>query len=144
MPQPHKGKAITINPTRYDPYKNFKFHVKFAGKIVAAADTVTGIPRKITGLNKTTDITLKRGVIGDSAFSKWINRASTDTVKDARVSRKNLTLELRDEAGQKISSWKLGNCHVSSFKPLPSLNDKAGNVAVSSLVIQPESLILST
>jgi phage tail-like protein len=144
MPQPRKGKTIPVNPTRYDPYKNFKFHIKLDGKIVAAVDTVSGIPRKITGLNKTTDITLKRGVIGNSSFSKWVNRASTDPQNNTQGSRKNLTLELHDADGQKIASWTLGNCHVSSFKPLASSDTKASNVAIASLVIKPESLALNT
>jgi len=140
MPELHKDKPIVVNPTRVDPYKNFKFHVTFGGKIVAAAKTVSGIPRKITGMNKSTDITLKRGVIGDSGFSDWIKQVSAGT---ARLKRKNLILELHDEIGNKTSSWTLGNCRVSSFKPLPSLDKKAGTIAIETLVIQSESLKLN-
>ena len=145
MPQPRKGK--TINPTRYDPYKNFKFRIKLGGKTVAAADAVTGIPRKITGLNKTTDITLKRGVIGDSGFSKWVSQTPTDPphiTLTRKPLQKTLTLELHDEAGQKTAIWTLSHCSVSSFKLLPQPEGKTGNVAIASLIIQSESLTLNT
>jgi phage tail-like protein len=91
-------------------------------------------------MNKSTDITLKRGVIGDSGFSDWIKQVSAGT---ARLQRKNLILELHDEIGNKTSSWTLGNCRVSSFKPLPSLDKKAGTIAIETLVIQSESLKLN-
>src|SRR5208282_6413282 len=79
---------FSANPQRFDPYKNFKFRVKWDGKYVAGVSKVSmlkrttevvehregGDPstgRKSPGRNKFDAITLERGVTHDAAFEQW-------------------------------------------------------------------------
>ena len=74
-----------VNPTRFDPYKNFKFRVKWDGRYVAAVSRVTGLIRttevvehreggdpstshKSPGRNEFDAVTLERGVTHDPEF----------------------------------------------------------------------------
>ena len=78
------------NPSRFDPYKNFKFRVKWDGKYVAGISKVSGLKRttevvehreggdpsinhKSTGVTKYDPIVLERGVTQDTAFEDWAN-----------------------------------------------------------------------
>src|SRR5437762_2740410 len=61
--------------SRFDPYKNFKFKLVWDGRTVGAFNALTPVHvLKITGMNKSTDVTLKRGVIGDPGLFDWLNR----------------------------------------------------------------------
>src|SRR6266545_3014220 len=82
---------FTVNPARPDPYKNFKFRVKWDGKYVAGVSRVSALRRSTEavalreggepstsrispGLTKFESITLKRGVTHDTAFEDWANQ----------------------------------------------------------------------
>src|SRR5215218_1216031 len=82
---------FTKNATRFDPYKNFKFRVKWDGRYVAGVSKVgalkrtTGVvehreggdlnsSRKSPGRTKYEAITLERGVTHDTEFEQWANK----------------------------------------------------------------------
>ena len=82
---------FTVNPKRFDPYKNFKFRVKWDGHYVAGISRISGLrrttevvehreggdpstSRKSPGRNKFDAITLDRGVTHDLEFEKWANQ----------------------------------------------------------------------
>src|SRR5678809_1406436 len=82
---------FSVNPTRFDPYKNFKFRVKWDGKYVAGVSKVTGLKRttevvkhreggdpsssrKSPGRTEYEAVTLDRGVTHDTEFEKWANK----------------------------------------------------------------------
>jgi len=145
MPEPSKDKPITVNPTRSDPYKNFKFHLTFEGRVVAGASSVSGLPLashdtpiKSPGYHKFEDITLERGVIHDSGFENWLSGASKPG-----IAKPNLVLKLHDETGRALSSWTLYNCRVSKMEAKPASDAKANGLTVARLVIHTESLKLN-
>jgi len=82
---------FSINPTRFDPYKSFKFRIKWDGKYVAGVSKVTALKRstkmvehreggdpstsrKSPGRTTYDAITLSRGVTHDLEFEKWANK----------------------------------------------------------------------
>src|SRR5262245_15571347 len=110
------------NAQRFDPYKNFKFRVKWDGRYVAGVSKVGGLDhspdlvehraggdpstsRKLPGRTKYDAITLERGVTHDAPFEQWANRVwNMGSGPGAEASlqnfRKDLILEVYDEAGQ--------------------------------------------
>ena len=86
---------FTVNPERFDPYKNFKFRVKWDGRYVAGVSKVGGLKRttevvkhreggdpsssrKSPGRTEYEAITLERGVTHDVEFEKWANKIQFD------------------------------------------------------------------
>lgn len=113
---------FTVNPHRLDPYKNFKFRVKWDGRVVAGVSRISALRRNTEviehrdGGDNSTDhkspgrtsydaITLERGVTHDSAFEDWANltsKLSAGTETALASFRKNITIELYNEAGQVV------------------------------------------
>src|SRR3982751_1614059 len=113
---------FSVNPQRFDPYKNFKFRVKWDGRYVAGvskggalkkttevvkhregADPSTS--RKSPGRTEFEAITLERGVTGDPEFEKWANKvwffqAQAPGESSLADFRKDVTIEMLNEAGQ--------------------------------------------
>lgn len=141
MPKSKASKPIVVNPNRNDPYKNFKFRVKFGGKIVVAATSASGL-RKIPGMHKNGTITLKRGVIPDSGFAKWVNQtAQPDHAANSagglhKPTRRTFVVEMRDETGGKTGEWKLHSCKVRAVNPSRSKNSNG----IESLTLQAEAM----
>lgn len=155
MPAPE----FKINTYRYDPYKNFKFRVKWDGKVVAGISKVSALkrttevvehrvggdpstPRKSPAGSKFEPITLERGVTHDEDFEKWANLVySTDgdlaiSLKDFR--KDVITIELLNEAGQVAKAYKVYRCWVSEYQALPELDANGQAVAIEHMVLQNE------
>lgn len=66
-------------PRRVDPYKNFRFRVLLGDVVVGGFQEVAAVT-KLRGLNKATDVTFKRGVIGAPSLRDWLNRKRKRTV----------------------------------------------------------------
>jgi phage tail-like protein len=147
---------FAVNPNRHDPYKNFKFRVKWDNKYVAGISKVSplirrtevilhregGDPsssRKSPGRTEFEPITLERGITHDPAFEDWANKVWQF---DAEVSladfRKDITLEIYNEAGQLILAYKIFSCWVSEFQALPDLDANATAVAIQHIKIENE------
>jgi len=151
---------FTVNPHRFDPYKNFKFRVKWEGKYVAGVSRISplvrttevvkhregGDPstsRKSPGRTEYEPVTLERGVTHDLEFEKWANKvwnfgSGLGTEVSLKDFRKDVILELYNEAGQLVLSYKLYRCWVSEFQALPELNANDGAVAIQKLTLQNE------
>jgi phage tail-like protein len=151
---------ITPNSSRLDPYKNFKFLVTWDGRPVAGVSKVGMLKRtteviehrdggspstvlKAPGHTKYEPITLERGVTHDKEFEQWANKVWNYTSRlGAEVSlkdfRKNITLELLNEAGQVAIAYKIYRCWVSEFQALPELDANANAVAIQMLTLQNE------
>jgi phage tail-like protein len=151
---------FTVNPTRFDPYKNFKFRVKWDGKYVAGISKISGliryteviafrdggdpsIQRKSPGLTRYDAIVLERGVTHDLEFAKWANKVSSLGARaGAEVSlgdfRKNIVIELHNEAGQLAIAYKVYRCWVSGYCVLPELDANAGAVAIEWIRLENE------
>ena len=151
---------FTVNTTRFDPYKNFKFRLKWDGQYVAGISKVSGLKRttqvvkhrdggdpsttrKSPGQTDFDAITLERGVTHDTAFEAWAAKVwQLGATLGSEVSladfRKDITLELYNEAGQLVFSYKIFRCWVSEYQALPDLDSNRSAVAIQLIVLQNE------
>lgn len=147
---------------RFDPYKNFKFLVKLEGK----TDPVAGVS-KVTGLKRTTEvvkhreggdpstsrkspgrteydpITLERGVTYDLEFERWANKvwnfgAGLGSEVSLKDFRKNIVIEVLNEAGQAVIKYNIYRCWVSEYQSLPDLDANANAVAIQHIKLENE------
>ncbi len=143
---------FTVNTTRFDPYKNFKFRVKWDGQYVAGVSKCGmlkrttevvehregGDPstsRKSPGRTKYDAITLERGVTHDTAFENWADKvwslgAGLGSEVSLKDFRKDIILDIFNEAGQKAISYRLQRCWVSEYQAVPDLDANANAVAI--------------
>lgn len=151
---------FSVNATRFDPYKNFKFRVKWDGRYVAGISKVGAMKRstepvehreggdpsttrKSPGRTKFEAITLERGVTHDTEFEKWANKVwNFGSGLGAEVSlkdfRKDLIIEVYNEAGQLAIAYKVFRCWVSEYQALPDLDANANAVAIQTLKLENE------
>ena len=152
---------FTVNSQRFDPYKNFKFRVRWDGGYVAGvsqgrraeahdrggrAPRAAAIPstsRKSPGRTKYEPITLERGVTHDTEFEAWANKVwNFGSGLGAEVSlkdfRKDLIIELYNEAGQLVIAYKVYRAWVSEYQALPDLDANANAVAIQTLKLEHE------
>ena len=151
---------FTANPERFDPYKNFKFRVKWDGRYVAGVSKVGALKRttevvehreggdpstvrKSPGQTKYEPITLERGVTHDPEFEKWANKVwNFDSGLGTEVSlkdfRKDILIEMYNEAGQLAIAFKIFRCWVSEYQALPEFDASANAVAIQTLTLQNE------
>ena len=151
---------FTVNPKRFDPYKNFKFRVKWDGKYVAGVSKVSGLRRtteviqhreggdpssgrKSPGRTEFESITLERGVTHDPEFENWANKiwnlgASGGAEVSLKDFRKDIVLELYNEAGQLVLAYKVYRCWVSEYEILPDLDANANAIAIEHIRLENE------
>jgi phage tail-like protein len=151
---------FTVNAQRFDPYKNFKFRVKWDGQYVAGVSKCGGLKRttevvehreggdpstgrKSPGRNKFDAITLERGVTHDAAFSQWAKKVwQVGAGLGAEVSlkdfRKDIIIEVYNEAGQLALAYKVYRCWVSEYQALPDLDANANAVALQHIKLETE------
>jgi len=151
---------FSVNASRFDPYKNFKFRVKWDGRYVAGVSKVSALKRttevvehRSGGENSTARrspgksayeaITLERGVTHDTEFEKWANKVwNFGSEPGGEVSlqdfRKDIILEVMNEAGQKVIAYRVYRCWVSEFQALPELDANANAVAIQSIKLENE------
>ena len=151
---------FTVNPQRFDPYKNFKYRVKWDGKYVAGISKCSSLKRttdvvehreggdpstsrKSPARTKYDAITLERGVTHDTEFEKWANKVwdlggGAGTEVSLADFRKDVIIDLFNEAGQKVISYKVYRCWVSEYQALPDLDANAGAVALQHIKLENE------
>ncbi len=99
--------------------------------------------RKSPGRTKYEAITLERGVTHDPEFEKWANKvwnfgAGLGAEVSLKDFRKDLILEVYNEAGQLALAYKLYRCWVSEFQALPDLDANANAVAIQHIKLENE------
>ena len=151
---------FTVNAQRFDPYKNFKFRVKWDNKYVADISKVSALKRttevvkhrdggdpsssrKSPGRTEFEAITLERGVTHDKEFEQWANKvwnfgAGLGVETSLKDFRKDLIIEVYNEAGQLAIAYKVLRCWVSEFQALPDLDANANAVAIQHLKLENE------
>ena len=151
---------FTVNAQRFDPYKNFKFRVKWDGRYVAGVSKVSALKRttevvehreggdpstsrKSPGRTKYEAITLERGVTHDPEFEAWAAKvwqigAGLGSEVSLADFRKNIILDFFNEAGQIAISYKIYRCWVSEYQALPDLDANANAVAIQHIKIENE------
>jgi phage tail-like protein len=151
---------FVVNPHRFDPYKNFKFRVKWENRYVAGVASVTplrrttevisyrtgsepSVSRKAPGRTSFDPITLKRGVTHDTEFEEWANKvrrigAGLGSEMSLADFRKDIVIELLNEAGQVVKAYLVYRCWPSEYEAFSELDSNAGEVAIETLVLEHE------
>lgn len=151
---------FSVNALRFDPYKNFKFRIKWDNRYVAGVSKIGALKRttevvkhrdggdpsssrKSPGRSEYEAIMLERGVTHDTEFEKWANKVwnfGSGLGKEVSLKdfRKDVILEVYNEAGQLAISYKLYRCWVSEFQALPELDANANAIAIQSLKLENE------
>ena len=151
---------FTVNAERFDPYKNFKFRVRWDGRYVAGVSKVGALSRsteviehreggdpssarKSPGRTSYDSITLERGVTHDVEFERWANKVwNFGQGLGAEVSladfRKDITVDLFNEAGQLVLSYRVFRCWPSEFQATADLDANANAILIQSLTLQNE------
>ncbi|GLZ48186.1 phage tail protein [Actinomycetospora sp. NBRC 106375] len=151
---------FAVNARRFDPYKNFKFKVKWDGRYIAGVSKVSALrrttevvrhrhggdpssSRKSPGRTEYEAVTLERGVTHDPEFERWANKvwnwgAAVGSETSLADFRKDIIVEVLNEAGQVALSYTLYRCWVSEFHALPDLDANANATAIQSLKLENE------
>lgn len=151
---------FTVNTGRFDPYKNFKFRVKWDGRVVAGISKVSALKRttevvthreggdpsssrKSPGRTEFEAITLERGVTHDTEFEQWANKAwnyGSGLGKEVSLKdfRKDIIIEVYNEAGQVALAYKVYRCWVSEFQAMAELDANANAVLIQHIKLENE------
>lgn len=151
---------FTVNTQRFDPYKNFKFRVKWDGRYVAGISKVSSLKRttkvveyreggdpsssrKSPGRTEYEAITLERGVTHDVDFEQWANKVwnyGSGLGAEASLAdfRKDIIIEVYNEAGQVALAYKVYRCWVSEFSATGDLDANGEGVLIQSIQLQNE------
>ena len=151
---------FSVNPQRFDPYKNFKFRVKWDGRYVAGISKVSALKRttevvkhriggdpsssrKSPGRTEYDPITLERGLTHDVDFEQWANKVwNFGSGLGAEVSlkdfRKDIRIEVLDEAGRTTLAYTVFRCWVSEWQTIPDLDANANAIAIQHIKLENE------
>ncbi|CAN5908727.1 phage tail protein [soil metagenome] len=151
---------FTVNPQRFDPYKGFMFRVKWDGRYVAGISKVGALKRttevvthreggdpsssrKSPGRTEYDAITLERGVTHDLEFERWANKvwnfgAGLGLQVSLADFRKDITIDVFNEAGQKVISYQIFRCWVSEYQSIADLDANANAVLIQTLKLENE------
>jgi phage tail-like protein len=149
-----------VNTQRLDPYKNFKFRLKWGGVYVAGISKVSTLKRtteviehreggdpstahKSPGRTKYEAITLERGLTQSLDFNDWAGmvwnfKAGLGAEVSLANFRKDLYLEFYNEAGQLVIAYKIYRAWVSEYQALPDLDANANAIAIEHIKLENE------
>jgi len=148
---------FTVNATRSDPYRGFRFRLKWDGRYVAGISKVSALKRTtevveyrdggdlsgkrlLPGASHFEPITLERGFVHDGEFEQWANSVSSSSAAGGAAPlkkfRKDVTLEITDEAGQVVLAYTIFGCWPSQYIAVPDLNDETLVMAFESIVLE--------
>ncbi len=149
---------FTVNSYRYDPYRNFKFKIKWDGQYVAGLSKCSPLKKttemtewreggdpstthKLPGKTKYEAVTLTAGVTHDTAFEDWanlVNNFQGDAAMSLKQFRKDITIDVFNEASQKVLSYNVFRCWVSEYQALPDLDASANAVMIRTIKLENE------
>jgi len=151
---------FSVNAQRFDPYQNFKFRIKWDGRYVAGVSKLGALKRttevvkhreggdpsssrKSPGRTEYEAITLERGVTHDTEFEKWANKvwnfgAGLGAEVSLKDFRKDIIIEVYNEAGQLAIAYKVYRCWVSEFKSQADLDANANAVLIQTIKLENE------
>jgi len=154
------SKPFTVNTSRFDPYKNYRFLVYFGTGTtpVAGVSKVGAVKRSskaidyneggnavtLKGLGRTSydAITIERGLTFDSDFQDWANAAQVLDKGAASTSlanlRREVRIELLNEMGQTVYRFLIHRCWVSEYQALSDLDAGGSGVALEHLKLENE------
>ncbi len=148
---------FSVNTNRLDPYKNYRFRIKIDGKVVAGVSKMSPLKRttdvishreggdsivahKSPGRTQYDPIVLERGVTHDLDFENWANLAFNQHTgsMSLKTFRKDIVIELLNEAGVLVAAYRAFRCWVSEYVALPELDANSNGIAIQSITIQNE------
>src|SRR6266498_1626039 len=149
---------FTVNAKRYDPYRNFKFKIKIDNVYVAGLSKCSALKKttemvewreggdpstthKLPGKTKYDAITLTAGVTHDTTFETWSNLENNfkgDAFISLKNFRKDIKIDVFNEAGQKVLSYDVFNCWVSEYQALPEVDASANAVMIRTVKLENE------
>ena len=140
---------------RIDPYKNYKFVLKYQGNEVLGVSKASTLKKmtevisyrsggqpdrdiKVPGRVTYDAITLERGITNNDEFEQWATTVhpTADGDKDLENFRRNLELIVRDETGADVIRYFLNECWVSEWTALPELDASANALAIESIKLE--------
>lgn len=157
--------TFPVNSHRLDPYKNFKFRVKWDGREVAGISKVSAIKvsteaidwregkdssmvRKVPGRSKCEPVTLERGLSHDRQFIEWVRQVTNPGGTDdggisLKAYRKPVTIDVHNLQGHKVMSITLNRAWPSEFQAVPELDANANAIAIQTLKLECEGFTLT-
>ena len=151
--------SFSVNSHRFDPYRNFKFKIKWDNEYVAGLSKCGALKkstevvefreggdpshsRKMPGMTKYEPITLEAGVTHDTVFEDWanlVNNFQGDAAMSLKDFRKDqIVLDVFNLQGAKVLSYVIHRCWVSEFQALPELDASGNSVMIQTLTLQNE------
>ena len=157
---------VAASAQLYEPYKNFKFRVKWDGRYVAGVSKVGALSRttevidyreggdpstvrRSPGQTRFEPVSLERGLSQDLEFIRWANKAwyvQGRPGNEVSLSdfRKDILIEVYNAAGQKVVGFNVYRCWVSELRALSELDASGNAVAFESITLQNEGWIRDT
>jgi phage tail-like protein len=151
---------FSASSNRADPYKNFKFQVKYKDITVAGVSKISGFkrttevvkhrcggdpssPRKSPGRTDYDAISMENGVTHDRFFAQWVNKVwalgkGPGTEVSLADYKRDLLVEVYNEAGQVVVAYKIYRCWVSEYTPMSELDANANAILISSIKVENE------
>jgi len=135
---------FVANSRRHDPYKDFKFRVRIDGKLLGAVSKISSLTRsvntkskiKLPGLQKFSNITMKRGVFKETNFYKLIS-----AIPGSKKFPMDIVIEQVDEKNNLVVAYQLKNARLHKVEG-PALNAAGNEVAVESIELSHEGVKL--
>ena len=96
---------------------------------------------KLPGKTKYDPLTLTAGVSHDTIFESWANQVNhfqSDAAMSLKNFRKDILIDVFNEAGQKALSYKVYRCWVSEYQALPELDASANAVMIQTIKLENE------
>jgi phage tail-like protein len=149
---------FSVNSSRFDPYRNFKFKIKWDGQYVAGLSKCSALRKtteaidwreggdpstshRLPGKTAYEAITLEAGVTHDTAFEDWANLMNNfkgDADMSLKSFRKDITLDVFNLQGTKVLSYNIYGCWVSEYQALPELDASANAVMIQTIKLENE------
>ena len=149
---------FTVNTHRFDPYRNFKFRIKWDNNYVAGLSKCSALKKttevvtwrdgadpshshKLPGKTSYEPITLEAGVTHDTAFEDWanlVNNFQADAAMSLRNFRKDVTIDVFNLQGKKVLSYNVHRCWVSEYQALADLDASGNAVMIQTIKLENE------
>ena len=138
-----------------DPLRNFRYRLEIDGIVQAGFSEVAigdasndpieyregnelTTVRKLKGLNKYANITLKWGLTDSIELSNW-HRMVVDDATPLAAARRNVVIRVQNEAGEDKAAWEITRAWPTKYNPA-DLNGKGNEVAIESLELANEGI----
>ncbi len=149
---------FAVNTYRSDPYRNFKFRIKWDNEYVAGMSKCGALKKsvevvdwreggdnshghKLPGMTKYEPVTLEAGLTHDDTFELWANKVNNyaaDAAMSLKEFRKDIVIDVFNLQDVKVMSYIVYRCWVSEFQSLPELDASANAVMIQTLTLQNE------